>query len=534
MADCSAAGTTIDRTVSSVVGRNSESGKQLASFLGHVAIGGGGPTAMPLTAPSSISNIIPIPRNNAVRNTANGLNTIVHNNETDRAIMEQAWLGAQQRQQSSITANANYSMPPALSQQQQQHQQLMQNQYHQGMMIQQQHHQMMQQNNMMRQQMHLQNQQRQEELNRMKQPQQGNWVNEINDSIIDEDDIPQGVSIDELATAWTQAEADYDAELAANLAAAKNYGHEMTELEGSELPYVFQNPESSLNAEEITRNTTTTEDLLQIGIQEYENGNITAAVKTFETLVQLQDENNAKAWYFLGKCHAESDFDTQAIACLERSVERDPFSPETLLALGVSYVNEINHNAGLKKLKEWITHNPTYAGISTAVDDLYGSGNDDGNDRSADNRELDQVQRLLLQALEHKASPEIHEALGVVYNVSRDYDAAVASFERALQDRPDDFSLWNKLGATLANSNRSQEALPAYQEALQRRPNYVRGWLNMAISHSNLQDYHEAARCYLQTLALNPAATHCWAYLRIALSCEEQWDLLPLVDTQDL
>jgi peroxin-5 len=121
-----------------------------------------------------------------------------------------------------------------------------------------------------------------------------------------------------------------------------------------------------------------------------------------------------------------------------------------------------------------------------------------------------------------------------VYNVSRDYDAAADAFRRAIDVRPADYQLRNKLGATLANGNRSDEALPSYREALSLKPKYARGWLNMAISHSNLHNYFEAARCYLQTLSLNPDAKHVWSYLRIALTCDEKWDLLPLAASQNL
>jgi len=101
-------------------------------------------------------------------------------------------------------------------------------------------------------------------------------------------------------------------------------------------------------------------------------------------------------------------------------------------------------------------------------------------------------------------------------------------------DRSNDYQLWNKLGATLANGNQSEKALTAYHKAIQFKPKYARAWLNMAISHSNLHNHNEAARCYLQTLSLNPGASHCWTYLRMTLSSCERWDLLPLVFSHDL
>ena len=64
-------------------------------------------------------------------------------------------------------------------------------------------------------------------------------------------------------------------------------------------------------------------------------------------------------------------------------------------------------------------------------------------------------------------SPEdadVHTVLGVLYNLSREYDKAIAAFRRALELKPKDYSLWNKLGATQANSGRSADALHAYQE----------------------------------------------------------------------
>ena len=494
MADCGASGTVIDRAVTALSGQSAAAGKHVSSLLGHMAVGYQ-QAAMPVTAPSRLyQHSAPSQLTFLDSSHSNSLNAERHNHSA----LDQVW----SQQQHSFNA---VTMPPN------QQQAFMQYQ----MKIQQDH--MIQVQFMIRQQQQQEYQQRllhQQQLrNEVQVIQKVDTANaETLVSDWDEglyDDIAQGATIESLAAAWAQAEAEYDREAAAaDLASV--YG-----ADADQLPYQFRNSLPDANRQD--------KDWMKVGLHEYNRGNLPEAIHAFETLVQIHDDH-AKGWYYLGKCHAENDLDVQAIACLERSVERDPFSPETLLALGVSHVNELNHKKALQNLKEWITHNPKYAELPS--DDLYGG--------AADESELDQVQGLLLRALEHEASPDVHEALGVVYNVSRDYEAAVASFERALSQRPNEYSLWNKLGATLANSNASERALPAYQEALKLRPKYARAWLNMAISHSNLQNYDQAARCYLQTLSLNPSATHCWSYLRIALSCQEQWDLLPLVSNQDL
>ena len=55
--------------------------------------------------------------------------------------------------------------------------------------------------------------------------------------------------------------------------------------------------------------------------------------------------------------------------------------------------------------------------------------------------------------------PDVAVVLGVLYNVSRDFDSAIACFETATAARGGDYALWNKLGATRANGAKSEDAL---------------------------------------------------------------------------
>ncbi|GLD98736.1 hypothetical protein PINS_up007454 [Pythium insidiosum] len=258
------------------------------------------------------------------------------------------------------------------------------------------------------------------------------------------------------------------------------------------------------------------------GVQFFESGHLDDAILAFEAEVKQHPENS-EAWRMLGECHAENDEDKSAIICLERAVEEDPYNLSALLALGVSHVNELNSQGALKTLKAWVQHNPKFHGLEIHLDEY------------SDGSLMDEVMQLMLQARAHDPSDsDVQVVLGVLYNVSKDYDAAVSSFRGAADVRPSEYTLWNKLGATLANSSRSADAIPAYHKALELKPRYARGWLNLGISHANLGDYQEAVKCYLQALSLNARADHIWSYLRICFTCMERFDLVKLADTRDV
>ncbi|KAK9711824.1 hypothetical protein K7432_007550 [Basidiobolus ranarum] len=110
-------------------------------------------------------------------------------------------------------------------------------------------------------------------------------------------------------------------------------------------------------------------------------------------------------------------------------------------------------------------------------------------------------------------------------NITEEYDKAIDCFRAALASRPNDYLLWNKLGATTANSQKPAEAIDAYFKALELNPAYIRARYNLAVSCINLGQYHEAAEHLLQALALQGGDD---GSPNKAMMSEEIWDTLRL------
>ncbi|KAF6145628.1 hypothetical protein GIB67_018734, partial [Kingdonia uniflora] len=143
----------------------------------------------------------------------------------------------------------------------------------------------------------------------------------------------------------------------------------------------------------------------------------------------------------------------EAIASMMRAQDVDPKNLEVLLALGVSHTNELEQAVALKYLYGWLQNHPKYGTIAhlERSNSLY----------YAD------AARLFNEAAQISADDaDVHIVLGVLYNLSREYDKAIGSFQTALKLKPQDNSLWNKLGTTQANSIQSTEAISAYQQAV--------------------------------------------------------------------
>ncbi|TPX48541.1 hypothetical protein SeMB42_g02961 [Synchytrium endobioticum] len=200
--------------------------------------------------------------------------------------------------------------------------------------------------------------------------------------------------------------------------------------------------------------------------------NVTKSILALEAAVQL-DPDNASAWHHL----------------------------DAWIGLAVSYTNENSRNDANEALEAWMANSDKYRHI---IDRVGGSG--------AGIPTMDSVQRhahvisLFLEAARaspgEDLDPEVQIALGVLFNVSEDYDKAVDCFEAALVKRPQDYLLWNKLGATLANNTKTSRALDAYFAALEINPSYIRARYNIAVSCIQLGNHREAAEHLLGALGI--------------------------------
>lgn len=265
------------------------------------------------------------------------------------------------------------------------------------------------------------------------------------------------------------------------------------------------------------------------GLRLMNEGNLTEAVKAFEAACR-QEPTRAEAWRYLGVCNAHNENEQAAIAAFLNCVKYDAYDLEALLQLGVSYTNDLNSRGALNYLKTWLSNHPDYSSISIGsekqqMNDFYGSSRDS---------EQEAINLFNQAVVLNPEDPETHTVLGVLYNLTCEYDKAAFHFKHAVRLKPDDATLWNKLGATQANGDHSKEALESYRQALQLKPNYTRALSNLGISFSNLFMPKEAAQSYLACLSFNPDADNVWSHLAMALGDLERNDLIPLCEQKNI
>ncbi|KAH7108490.1 TPR-like protein [Auriculariales sp. MPI-PUGE-AT-0066] len=249
-----------------------------------------------------------------------------------------------------------------------------------------------------------------------------------------------------------------------------------------------------------------------------------ASVLEKEARVQ-RDPSNAQAWYELGVRQQESEREQKAVQALTRAVEIDPSLLPAWMALAVSHCNEGRRDSACNAIEHWVAvrlnrPRPSHSPSATS----HGS-------RVASPIQHERLVEDLLTIVRAAPDPEqvdadVQIALAVLFHTTEEYEKALDCFKTALAVRPNDALLYNRVGATLANSGRSDEALVYYARALELTPAYVRAEFNTGIALVNMSRLEDGARHLLNALSLQETESGYGSGDGTAVTSGQMWDLL--------
>ncbi|PGH26815.1 hypothetical protein AJ80_01581 [Polytolypa hystricis UAMH7299] len=240
-----------------------------------------------------------------------------------------------------------------------------------------------------------------------------------------------------------------------------------------------------------------------------EGGNLSLAALAFEAAVQ-KDPQHVQAWTMLGSAQAQNEKESPAIRALEQALKLDASNLDALMGLAVSYTNEGYDSTAYRTLERWLS--VKYPQVINPSD-----VSEEAELSFTDRHHLhEKVTDLFIRAAQlspqgEHMDPDVQVGLGVLFYGAEEYDKAVDCFSAALASTESGTSnqqnqlhlLWNRLGATLANSGRSEEAIEAYEKALNINPNFVRARYNLGVSCINIGCYPEAAQHLLGALSMH-------------------------------
>ena len=165
--------------------------------------------------------------------------------------------------------------------------------------------------------------------------------------------------------------------------------------------------------------------------------NLTESILVKEAILERNPSDAHLIWFELGKLQQENENEIASIAALNKAIELNPEFLDAYLPLAVSYTNENFLGEAYSTIATWLTKNPLYS-------DIFNKQASSINDRH------DLLVSSLLSAAAsnpgEQLDPDVQTALGVLFNISSEYEKAIDCFQAALSKTPHDYRLWNRLG----------------------------------------------------------------------------------------
>lgn len=294
----------------------------------------------------------------------------------------------------------------------------------------------------------------------------------------------------EFQEVWDSLQRDSDDLLAEDLSAEQNWENDYQRFSSGKIngnsQYKFEEENQFL------RNP----NAYEIGCILMENGaKLSEAALAFEAAVQ-ENPQHVDAWLKLGQVQTQNEKELSGISALEQCLKLDERNVEAMKTLAISYINEGYDVSAFTMLNRWVEakYPEMVEGAMESEPERY--------------RLNVRVRERFLHVANRipQIDPDVQLCLGLLFYADDQFDKTIDCFKAALSVNPNDELMWNRLGASLANSSRSEEAIQAYHRALQLKPSFVRARYNLAVSSINIGCYKQAAEHLLTALSMHEVA----------------------------
>jgi len=221
----------------------------------------------------------------------------------------------------------------------------------------------------------------------------------------------------------------------------------------------------------------------------------------------------ARAWANLGSALGAQDKLDEALQACQKAIEFDPEYPEAHFKMGVIHfgagrqaeaAESFRHALQLPALKPFIY---AFIGIMHA---------------RADHLEVAEIS--IRQAAETDPACGLlwtaWNELGMARCLAKDYDKAIAAYDEAIKDKPDEPEIWFNLGLACHAAGQHRKAQEFYQRALDLNVNFYDAWHNMGIVLAELGLHSNASMAFRAALQVNPNSPRAWYDLAVSLELE--------------
>ena len=264
----------------------------------------------------------------------------------------------------------------------------------------------------------------------------------------------------------------------------------------------------------------TIDQALQQGIAAHEEGKLQDAERLYRAILQSQP-SHPDANHNLGVLAVSVGKVQEALTPLKLALETNPKQGQFWL----SYIDALIKLGQLNNARQILQQGKASGLKGEKVDQLeiqlssMANSNSPsiGNTSNPSKKQIDGLislytQGKLQEAIVQASTLEsqfpnyaiIPNVLGAIYKALGRHGDAIASYNKAIELKPDFFEAYNNLGAVLSDSGKYEESITTYNKAIELRSDVTEAHYNLGNALKNIEKNEEAITSYKKAIELKP------------------------------